>query len=53
MQLGTVRNFGGHDAVRVDGDELVRLSVTLSEILANDLFELAATESIGRSNCAS
>lgn len=33
MQLGTVRNFGGHDAVRVEGDELVRLPLTLTQIL--------------------
>ncbi len=43
MQIGSVRNFGDATAVRVEGDELVRLSFTVDELLANDLWDLAAS----------
>jgi len=44
MQIGTVRNFGGHDAVRVDGDELVRLPFTTKTLLENQLWDAAVAD---------
>lgn len=45
MQLGSVRNFGGEHAVRVDGDELVRLPFGVHELLENDLWDIAGANS--------
>lgn len=44
MQIGSVRNFGEPTAVRVDGDELVRLDISTDELLAASAWELAARD---------
>ena len=44
MQIGSVRNWGTPAAVRVDGDELVRLPFTTTELLEDDLWPTAATD---------
>ena len=41
MQIGSVRNFGGEVAVRVEGDELVRLPFGVKKLLEDDLWHIA------------
>lgn len=42
MQIGSIRNFGGEHAVRVEGEELVRLPFGVHELLRDDLWEIAS-----------
>ena len=44
MQIGSVRNFGAERAVRVEGDELVRLPCTVPELLEGELWDIAASD---------
>ncbi len=41
MQIGSIRNFGGEHAVRVEGDELVRLPFSVHDLLRDDLWGIA------------
>jgi len=45
MQVGSVRNWGPSTAVRVDGDELVRLPFSTHDLLDNDRWSQAQSHS--------
>jgi acylpyruvate hydrolase len=46
MQVGSIRIGGEATAVRVEGDELVRLPFTTDELFANNMWDVAATDEL-------